>query len=396
MASAHDVPLIAINMGVEGKLSRIWNGFMTPVSHPALPFKAAPGQLSAAEIRTGLSLHGEIRPKKFYLFGTPITASRSPALHNTLFQKTGLPHEYSRFETDQAADVKELIRSPDFGGASVTIPLKLDIIPLLDGITDAARIIGAVNTIVPVPTTSGQPPDLIGENTDWLGMRHSLIASSYSTMSSKTPGSGLVIGGGGTARSALYALHSLGHSPLYIVSRTHTKLAEMIASFPKDYNIVALKTVEEAAAVEDVPSVAIGTIPADKPIEQEMREVLATILIKNPHADTTRQRTYLEMAMKPTPTALTQMVCDDKWVAIPGLEVLSSQGWYQVSLFFHPLLLEFDSDHGANSLQSFKSGQESPHCMKMRGQRYTKRFMLMASKRYILAGRQKEKKETIC
>jgi pentafunctional AROM polypeptide len=81
---AHDVRVIAINMGRKGQLSRILNSFMTPVSHPALPFKAAPGQLSAAEIRQGLALMGEIEPKKFYLFGKPIAASRSPALHNTL------------------------------------------------------------------------------------------------------------------------------------------------------------------------------------------------------------------------------------------------------------------------------------------------------------------------
>lgn len=67
MEAAHSVPLIAINMGAKGKLSRILNRFMTPVAHPALPFLAAPGQLSAAEIRGSLSLLGEITPKKFYM-----------------------------------------------------------------------------------------------------------------------------------------------------------------------------------------------------------------------------------------------------------------------------------------------------------------------------------------
>ena len=65
--AAHATPLIAINMGVDGQLSRIQNSFLTPVSHPALPFKAAPGQLSARDIRVALSLHGVIKPKKYYL-----------------------------------------------------------------------------------------------------------------------------------------------------------------------------------------------------------------------------------------------------------------------------------------------------------------------------------------
>ncbi|PSS22124.1 hypothetical protein M430DRAFT_40906 [Amorphotheca resinae ATCC 22711] len=328
MAAAHDVPMIAINMGIHGKLSRILNGFMTPVSHPALPFKAAPGQLSATEIRRGLSLIGEIQPKSFYLFGKPISASRSPALHNTLFQQTGLPHEYLSFETDQAHDVKEIIRSPDFGGASVTIPLKLDIIPLLDDITDAARLIGAVNTIIPTAGERGHPLRLIGDNTDWLGMTHSLTTASAPSCESESPGSALVIGAGGTARAAIYALRSLGHSPIYIVSRTPSKLSAVISSFPAEFNIVPLARVREAEGIADVPNVAIGTIPADSPIEQNMREVLATLL-RPPKAGATRQRTLLEMAYKPRQTALMQMAKDAGWVTIPGLEVLSAQGWYQ-------------------------------------------------------------------
>ncbi|CAG8975189.1 hypothetical protein HYALB_00004250 [Hymenoscyphus albidus] len=327
MAKAHNVPLIAINMGSQGKLSRVLNGFMTPVSHPALPFKAAPGQLSAAEIRQSLSLLGEIEPKSFYLFGTPIAASRSPALHNTLFKQTGLPHEYYRLETDQAKEVEKVIRASDFGGASVTIPLKLDIIPLLDDVTRAATIIGAVNTIIPVPQDDGSVR-LIGENTDWLGMTHSLISRNYSTVSSGSPGSALIIGAGGTARAAIYALQSLGHSPIYIVSRTPSKLTALISSFPSEFNIVPLTHTSEAENLSDVPRVAIGTIPADQAIESNIREILAVIL-RHPKANTKAQWTLLEMAYKPSVTALMQMASDAGWVGIPGLEVLSAQGWYQ-------------------------------------------------------------------
>ncbi len=331
MMAAHDTPLIAINMGEKGKLSRVLNGFMTPVSHQALPFKAAPGQLSAAEIRTALSLVGEIPKKTFYLFGKPISASRSPALHNTLFKQSGLPHVYTKLETDEVNYVRHVIRSPDFGGASVTIPLKLDIIPLLDDISHAAKTIGAVNTIVPVSGNSPGTVRLIGENTDWLGMTHSLISASSGITSFEA--SALVIGAGGTARAAIYALHSLSYSPIYIVSRTPSRLSQMISSFPSNYNIRALKHVVEVEELSVMPTVAIGTIPADKPIEQNMREVLATVL-RHVNVDSKVQRTLLEMAYKPRQTALMQMAQDAGWVTIPGLEVLSAQGWYQVRNFF--------------------------------------------------------------
>ncbi|KAL2799825.1 EPSP synthase-domain-containing protein [Aspergillus keveii] len=330
-AEAHDVPLIAINMGDQGQLSRILNGFMTPVSHPSLPFKAAPGQLSATEIRKGLSLMGEIKAKKFALFGSPISASRSPALHNTLFSQIGLPHEYTRLETTNAQDVQEFIRSPDFGGASVTIPLKLDIMPLLDEVAAEAEIIGAVNTIIPVTNGKGKPARLIGRNTDWQGMILSLRnAGIYGPEGQQ---SALVVGGGGTARAAIYALHSMGYSPIYIVGRSPAKLESMVSTFPSSYNI---RVVDGVGSLETIPSVAIGTIPADQPIDPGMRETLCHMFERAQEADATAiksvehaPRVLLEMAYKPQVTALMRLASDSGWKTIPGLEVLVGQGWYQ-------------------------------------------------------------------
>ena len=337
MLAAHDTPIIALNMGSAGKLSRVLNGFMTPVSHPELPAKAAPGQLSAAEIRQALALTGELESQSFYLFGKPISASRSPALHNTLFAATGLPHHYSNFETDQATDVKDLIRSPYFGGASVTIPLKLDIMPLLDEISDAARAIGAVNTIIPVPSANGGQPSLIGDNTDWMGMVYALRSAGLVQRTEASPGAGMVIGSGGTTRAAIYALHSLGYSPIYVVARTPERVKEISDGFPADYNIQRLAVPEEIAGVAEkdaLPCVVISTIPADKPIDSGMREVLVAALQGGGAAGKAKgePRVLLEMAYMPRHTPLMQLAEDAGWETTPGLEVLTSQGWYQVCL----------------------------------------------------------------
>ncbi|KAK4226988.1 putative Pentafunctional AROM polypeptide [Podospora fimiseda] len=331
MLAAHQKPIIALNMGTTGKLSRVLNGFMTPVSHPALPSKAAPGQLSAAEIRQALALIGELEGKKYYLFGKPIASSRSPALHNTLFKAAGLPHEYDLFETDVAADVKGIIRSPDFGGASVTIPLKLDIKPLLDEISDSANIIGAVNTII--PTQDGK---LRGENTDWMGMVFSLRSAGIVKRTAETPAAGMVVGSGGTTRAAVYALHQLGYSPIYIVARSTEKVQELADVFPANYNIKTLTTPEEVVGCTEaeLPSVVISSIPADKPIDQGMREVLVASLR---HPGTTKEgnhkKVLLEMAYTPRHTPLMQLAEDAGWKTIPGLEVLAGQGWYQFQLW---------------------------------------------------------------
>jgi pentafunctional AROM polypeptide len=336
MLAAHNTPIIALNMAPSGKLSRVLNGFMTPVSHPELPAKAAPGQLSATEIRQALALIGELEPRSFYLFGKPISSSRSPALHNTLFGATGLPHQYSRFETDNASDVQDLIRAPHFGGASVTIPLKLDIMPLLDSVSDAARAIGAVNTIVPVPSAHvGDKQSLLGENTDWMGMVFSLRSAGLVQRSAATPGAAMVVGSGGTTRAAIYALHQLGYAPIYVVARTPERVKEMSEGFPAEYGITRLSTPEEVAAVAErdgLPSVVVSTIPADKPIDSGMREVLVSALQGGGEAGKRKgePRVLLEMAYMPRHTPLMQLAEDAGWKTIPGLEVLAAQGWYQV------------------------------------------------------------------
>ncbi|CAN8103310.1 unnamed protein product [Discula destructiva] len=336
MLAAHKTPIIAINMGPQGKLSRVLNGFLTPVSHPELPLKAAPGQLSAAEIRQGLALVGELDERFFYIFGTPIAHSRSPPLHNTLFKANGLPHTYSRFETDCAADVKDTIRSPSFGGASVTIPLKLDIIPLLDNVSEAVKVIGAVNTIIPVDDANGTRT-LLGDNTDWMGMVHALRQAGIlknptaSGANGAAGGSAVVIGSGGTTRAAIFALHSLGFAPIYIVARNADKVAMLAASFPSDYDVQHLTGTADGQ-LSSSPLVMVSTIPADKPIDEGMRDVVAGVL--NRPASEGAKRALLEMAYKPRVTAVMAMAEEAGWETIPGLEVLSSQGWYQVWLPF--------------------------------------------------------------
>lgn len=329
---AHDIPVIAINMGDKGQLSRMLNRFMTPVSHPGLPFKAAPGQLSASEIRKGLSLMGEIKPKRFALFGKPISASRSPALHNTLFEDMGLPHRYTRLETDNAQDVKCFIRSPDFGGASVTIPLKLDIIPLIDEVAEEAQVIGAVNTIVPVYGGDGKPARLVGRNTDWQGMVRCLRETG--AYGADGDSCALVVGGGGTARGAIFALHSMGYSPVYVLGRSPSKVTDMVSTFPTGYDV---RVLEKASKVEVVPRVIIGTIPGEGSIEANMRETLCGIFERSQEIDGVakgrqedlHRRVLLEMAYKPSVTPLMQLASDSGWVTVPGLEALVGQGVHQ-------------------------------------------------------------------
>ncbi|KAI9155298.1 Pentafunctional AROM polypeptide [Paramyrothecium foliicola] len=332
MLAARQTPIIALNMGQAGKLSRVLNGFLTPVSHPALPFKAAPGQMSAAEIRQSLALLGEIEQRNFWLFGKPISQSRSPALHNTLFGTVGLPHRYDLFETDVAANVLDILRDEAFGGASVTIPLKRDIMGYCDELTPAARMIGAVNTIIPmVETTSEGRRRLLGDNTDWRGMVSTLRRGGVTPQVGTAPA--MVVGCGGTARAAIFALNSLGFSPIYVAGRDAAKAQTLVSDFPSGYNLVVLRGLEDAGKLSSKPSVVISTIPADRPIDAGLRETLIGVFDQAPESSRL-PRVLLEMAYKPEQTPMMRMAEDaGEWKTIPGLEVLAAQGWFQFEIW---------------------------------------------------------------
>ena len=328
--SRGNVPLIAINMGVDGQLSRIQNEFLTPVSHTALPFKAAPGQLSAAEIRKALTLHGVIKKKDFYLFGKPISQSRSPSLHNALFNLTGLPHKYGLLETDKVAELESTIKSVSFGGASVTIPFKLDIMPYLDEISADAKTIGAVNTVTVEEDSSKEGSRrVLGSNTDWRGMKLVLEnAGAYQGLGQ----SAVVVGGGGTARAAIYTLHAMGYAPIYVLGRSSSNISKIVKSFPSDYDLKIAANLEDVEKVGR-PSVAISTIPADQPIDSGLSQILDPIFksgLTKEIGDSKTGPILLEMAYRPAVTPLMQLAAANGWKTIPGLEVLTGQGFFQV------------------------------------------------------------------
>ena len=98
----------------------------------------------------------------------------------------------------------------DFAGINVTIPYKTDVIPFLDGMTERAKAVGAVNTI------SNRGGKLFGDNTDVAGLV-GLIKRMRPDLSGLSV---LIAGTGGTSRAALVAARELGAEKVYRVSRT--------------------------------------------------------------------------------------------------------------------------------------------------------------------------------
>lgn len=317
-------PIIAINMGIEGQMSRILNTTFSPVTHSLLPFKAAPGQLTFKQIQEALNLLGLLPARRFFLFGNPIAYSMSPTLHNTGFEVLGLPHTYELLETAEVGEeIKATITAPDFGGASVTIPYKLDVIPLLDQLSPAAEAIGAVNTIIPLSTsTSGRCWQLYGDNSDWLGIRDSISAHVPSAHAA------LVIGAGGTARAAIYALQALNTETIYLYNRTTSKAQSLAVAFP-DARIQVLDAIEQWPAGVAPPSVIVSTVPSSAMTLATDNNILPLSSRLFEYRD--GPAVVIDMAYKPAETPLLKLAKEagGNWATVPGLDVLLAQGFVQ-------------------------------------------------------------------
>jgi len=317
-------PLLAINMGALGQLSRITNFILTPVTHPLLPSRAAPGQLSVREINQARALMGLLPSERFFLLGSPIAHSVSPSLHNTGFHTLGYPHTYSLLESDEPTKVVlHAISAPDFGGASVTIPLKLKIMEHLDSISEDAKIIGAVNTIVPC---DGQ---LHGENTDWQAIHEA--ASLNLPPSARSAGlAGLVIGAGGTCRAAIYMLHKLGASSILLFNRTLENAQRVKDSFPVEYNISVIDQLT-SSTLQSSPAVVISTVPGDSLTIDKTAEGIYL----DPDVLLSAERgVAIDMAYKPYMTALLRLAEGrEGWKTVPGVEILCLQGFKQFRLW---------------------------------------------------------------
>ncbi|MFT7588342.1 MAG: shikimate dehydrogenase [Limisphaerales bacterium] len=141
-------------------------------------------------------------PIKLYgLIGYPLSHSFSPAYFADKFLKEGiLNSSYKLFPLESIEAFTDLIIDhPELKGLNVTIPYKQAVIPYLLELDEAAKAIGAVNTIC--FTGNG----LIGHNTDWLGFRDSI-----QPLLKPHHKKALVLGTGGSSKAVHYALEQMG------------------------------------------------------------------------------------------------------------------------------------------------------------------------------------------
>ena len=186
------------------------------------------------------------------VIGDPIEHTLSPLMHNSAIAAMGLDAVYVSFRVDKT-QLEQAVKGMDalgIGGLNVTVPHKTAVFGCLDHVTDEARAVGAINTII--RADSG----LVGDNTDVYGF---LMCLSKDGGLDSLPEKVCVLGAGGAARGVVYACAAREEvREVVVINRTLSK-AETIAA---DFSGIVKANLRAAPAtaetfIRDVPQAGL-------------------------------------------------------------------------------------------------------------------------------------------
>lgn len=192
------------------------------------------------------------------LIGSGIQGSRSPALHEEEARHHGLRLHYQLIDLDRAPagagalpGLIDAARIMDFAGLNITFPCKQSVIPLLDTLSEEARAIGAVNTVV------RDGARLIGHNTDGSGWSWGFGRA--------LPGADLarvvLLGAGGAGSACADAVLRLGAGHLVIVDREAARASALAARLNGHFKGRRASTAADTAAALEGASGLIQATP---------------------------------------------------------------------------------------------------------------------------------------
>jgi shikimate dehydrogenase len=229
------------------------------------------------------TLLSEARGRPFAaIVGWPVELSRSPALHGFWLRQQGIDGHYGRLPVEPKREALEALvvflkNTPNARGCNLTLPHKIDIMPLLDHIhLDAARI-GAVNTVVKQADGT-----LEGRNSDGFGFLAHLKASAPGWKADAGPV--VVLGAGGAARAVVCTLMDAGVPELRLINRTQDNAVNLGVAFtPKDGRRIAIERWDERSdalggATLLVNTAAVG-MTGKAPLEIDLAKLPKTAVV---------------------------------------------------------------------------------------------------------------------
>ena len=247
------------------------------------------------------------------VIGSPIIHSRSPRLHRAAYTVLDVPFSYDAMEVS-TSHLAEFVQScgRDWVGLSLTMPLKHEVVALLDRVDDLGALTRAVNTVR--FTDAG----VEGFNTDVGGLMQPLLDAGVSS-----PAHVLVLGAGATAGSAVAAASRLGAFAITIGARSVERAATVVElgrRLATEIEVVDLTEIEGWADMRQ-PDVVINTLPG---------RAADTLSFS---AEARRASVLFDVVYDPWPTVIAASWTDAGGRVIAGIEMLVAQALRQVRVF---------------------------------------------------------------
>lgn len=250
------------------------------------------------------------KTKVYGIIGNPVQHSMSPVMHNRAFAALGENCVYIPLPVEDVAAGITGLKGLGIWGASVTIPHKEAVIPLLDHVDPVAARIGAVNTIVMVETEQGR--ELHGSNTDWLGANRAL--EERLDLAGKQV---VVLGAGGSAKAIGFGVLEAG-AQVTICSRTESRGRSLARELGCSW--YSLDQIDELVGDVLVNATSVGMAPNE-----------AATLVQQKLLGT--YRVVMDIVYAPLKTRLLVEAEAEGCTTVNGLEMLLYQGVAQFELW---------------------------------------------------------------
>lgn len=251
----------------------------------------------------------------YCIIGKPVRHSLSPVMHNTAFSSLGMNAVYVAFEPSTIKEAFNAIKALCIKGASVTIPFKVDVLPLCDSVDDLALRIGSVNTLV---NDDGQ---IKGYNTDGYGLLKSLETHAIDYHNKKI----LIIGNGGSARAIAYAL-AQHNAQITICGRNINNIMQLANDLRKHFDAVDTMLLEQLTP--DITAqyhILINTTPVGMKPDISQTPIDTGLLY--PH------HVVVDIIYTPLHTLLVQKACAKGCTVITGDYMLLYQACLQFEIW---------------------------------------------------------------
>lgn len=257
------------------------------------------------------------------VFGDPVAHSRSPAMWNAAIEALGIDAIYLKFHVKRGELGEALggMRALGISGVNLTLPHKEAAFEFIDEIDEAARSIGAINTV-----RLNKDGSLSGFNTDAPGLMRSLAEGGARLRGSRA----VILGAGGAARAALVGLEDEGAESIVIAARRRDAAEALRDEFAKTSRakIRAIGMNELGAALDDA-GLLIQATSATLAGNAHAEDFAASIPIERLPEDAI----VTDLVYAPLETSLLRRANERELKTIDGLGMLIHQGAIAFSIF---------------------------------------------------------------